>query len=143
VRIPQGLYRKILGSMPLLCVDGIIRNSSGQVVLVKRNNEPLRNVWWVPGGRVLKGETLERAFRRKMREELGIKVGGLRCLGYSEAVNMRHRGIRAYGGRLHSISIVFESRLEGTEVTLDSQSSEWGYFDRLPARFRIQSFALK
>jgi colanic acid biosynthesis protein WcaH len=127
--------------MPLLCVDGIIRNSRGQVLLVKRRNDPLRNAWWVPGGRVLKGEPVERALRRKMREELGIRVGDLRCVGYSEAVNMRHPGIASEGDRLHSLSIVFETQYEAGSVTLDSQSSDWRYFDRLPARFRIQPFA--
>ena len=138
--IPRAQYKRILGSMPLLCVDGVIRNSAGQALLVKRSNEPLRNRWWVPGGRVLKGETLERAFRRKMREELGITIGDFHCLGYFEAVGMRHTGIDSYGGKLHSLSIVFEAHVDGADVTLDSQSSDWGFFDKLPAQFNIQRF---
>ena len=138
--IPRARYRRILGSMPLLCVDGVIRNSSNQVLLVKRVNEPLKNTWWVPGGRVLKGESLERAFRRKMHEELGIRVDNARCLGYCEAVNVRHVGIAAEGGRLHTLSIVFETRVEVARVTLDSQSSDWGFFEELPTRFKIHRF---
>ena len=140
MKVPRARYKRILGSMPLLCVDGVIRNSRGEVLLVKRNNEPLKNRWWVPGGRVLKGETLERAFRRKMREELGVRVGALRRLGYFEAAKMPHPGIGAYGGRLHSVSIIFEAHMDLTEVALDSQSSDWGYFEQLPAQFKIQSF---
>ena len=140
MKIPRAQYQRILGSMPLLCVDGVIRNSRNEVLLVKRNNEPMRNRWWVPGGRVLKGETLERAFRRKMREELGVRVGELRRVGYFEAVKMPHPGIATHGGRLHAISIIFETRMDATEVALDSQSSDWGYFEKLPAQFKIQSF---
>jgi len=61
MKIPHAQYHRILGSMPLLCVDAVLRNASGQVLLVKRNNEPLKNRWWVPGGRVLKGETVRQA----------------------------------------------------------------------------------
>ena len=138
--IPRAQYNRILGSMPLLCVDGVIRNSAGQALLVKRSNEPLRNRWWVPGGRVLKGETLERAFRRKMHEELGIRVKDFHCVGYFEAVDMRHREINSHGGKLHSLSIVFESHINNADVTLDSQSSDWGYFEKLPARFNLRPF---
>jgi len=138
--IPQARYHRILSSMPLLCVDGVIRNSSNQVLLVKRSNEPLKNHWWVPGGRVHKGETLEYAFRRKMREELGIKVGHVHRLGFYEAVNLRHVGIKPNGGCLHSVSIVFQACVDVTEVVLDAQSSDWGYFDDLPTRFKIQPF---
>jgi GDP-mannose mannosyl hydrolase len=127
--------------MPLLCVDGVLRDSSGRVLLVKRSNEPLKNHWWVPGGRVLKGETLQRAFRRKMHEELGLRVKKMHCLGYYEAVDMHHGGIDSNGGRLHSVSVVFESVVDGANVTLDSQSSDWGYFKQLPTRFKIQAFA--
>jgi colanic acid biosynthesis protein WcaH len=126
--------------MPLLCVDAVIKNSAGKVLLVKRKNEPLKNYWWVPGGRVLKGETLDQTFHRKMREELGIRVKQLRCVGYYEAVNMPHVGIAAHGGRLHSLSIVFEARCDANEVSLDSQSSDWGYFDKLPLRFKVRPF---
>jgi len=126
--------------MPLLCVDGVIRNPSGQILLVKRRNEPLKNSWWVPGGRVLKGESVDRAFRRKMLEELGIRVRKFLCIGYCEASSVRHLGIESEGGRLHTLSIVLETRFESTNVILDSQSSDWGFFDKLPTRFVIRTF---
>ena len=139
-KVAAGAYRRILGSMPLLCVDAVIRNSAGKVLLVKRKNEPLKNHWWVPGGRVLKGESIERAFRRKMREELGVRLGKVRCIGYYEAVDMRHAGLREHGGRLHSFSMVFEALLDATNIVLDSQSTDWGYFEKLPTRFAVQHF---
>lgn len=128
--------------MPLLCVDGVIRNSSDRVLLVKRSNEPLKGRWWVPGGRVLKGESLEQAFRRKMRQELGLKVADVYCIGYFEATTMRHLGLGPRGGQLHSLSMVFEARTDATGVTLDSQSSDWGFFPKLPSRFKIRTFQL-
>ena len=136
MKIPHASYHRILSSMPLLCVDGVLRNASGKFLLVKRINEPLKGRWWVPGGRVLKGEKILTAFHRKMREELGIDVLEPRYIGLFESTRMRHSGVD--GGYLHSLSVVIEAQVDCTSVQLDSQSSAWGFFNKLPALFKIQ-----
>src|SRR6516165_12721127 len=69
--IPQELYNQILGNVPIACVDlSIVAN--GCVLLVKRKDPPARGQWWVPGGRVLKGEKMKETARRKAREEVGL-----------------------------------------------------------------------
>ena len=123
-------YRKVLEQVPILCVDGIIINQKGQFLLVKRKNEPFRDEWWVPGGRVLKGETLEEAFRRKMKEELGIEVKILMPVGYYEGQHGENSW-RVKGG-VHAVSVVFCAVPLSLEVRLDDQSSDWGFFDELP-----------
>jgi len=134
MRLPAREYRTILRRVPILCVDGIIVNRRGQVLLVKRKNEPFRNRWWVPGGRVLKGETLEQAFRRKMREELGIAVKVLAPVGYYEG---RHaRGPGKVRGGVHAVSVVFRAAPRSLRIRLDGQSAAWGFFDRLPGPLR-------
>ena len=47
---------------------------SGGLVLGKRQNEPAKGEWFVPGGTVLKGETLVDAVHRVAQEELGSDV---------------------------------------------------------------------
>ena len=66
--IPQDLYNEILSTMPIICVDGIIQKG-GETLLLLRDNEPEKGKWWFPGGRVLKGERLEDAINRKIKEE--------------------------------------------------------------------------
>lgn len=113
--------------MPLLCVDLIIRRGD-RVLLIKRENEPLRGFWWVPGGRVLKGETLLDAAKRKAASEVGLDIEP-RFVGiYEGRFETSAQNVPA-----HSVSIVFEAEAEG-EVKLDSQSSAfmWG---NLPKRF--------
>jgi len=139
VTLPADEYAQMLERMPILCVDGLIVNEHGQFLLVKRRNAPRQGEWWVPGGRVLKGETLEAAFGRKMREELGIDVRVLMPVGYFE---IQHTDDPRGGpDGVHQVSVVFAAVTTSPSVTLDAQSAEWGFFERLPEPFaRFQSF---
>ncbi|WP_347231948.1 GDP-mannose mannosyl hydrolase [Shewanella sp. 10N.286.52.C2] len=55
-----------------MSIDLIVRNSKGNILLGKRTNRPAKGNWFVPGGRVLKDESLEDAFNRLIQVELGI-----------------------------------------------------------------------
>jgi colanic acid biosynthesis protein WcaH len=70
--IPQPLYNQIIANVPIACVDVAII-ARGCVLLVKRTDPPARGQWWLPGGRVLKGEMMREAALRKAREEAGIE----------------------------------------------------------------------
>ncbi|HDR16897.1 MAG TPA: NUDIX domain-containing protein [Desulfobacteraceae bacterium] len=43
-------------------------------ILVRRNNEPGKGRWSLPGGLVELGESLEEALKREIREELSVDV---------------------------------------------------------------------
>ncbi len=70
--IPPDLYRRILERVPIACVDVAVVHR-GAVLLVKRGDPPARGQWWVPGGRVLKGEMMRETAARKAREEVGLR----------------------------------------------------------------------
>lgn len=70
--VPEKLYREFLERMPLACVDVAIVYR-GRVLLVKRKDAPARGQWWVPGGRVWKGEMMRGTAARKALEEVGIE----------------------------------------------------------------------
>jgi len=69
--IEQELYNKILENIPIACVDVAII-VDGSALLVKRKDAPAKGEWWVPGGRILKGETMKEAAKRKALEEVGL-----------------------------------------------------------------------
>ena len=62
--IDDSLYNKIINVLPILCVDGFIVDDD-KILLLKRNNYPAINEWWVPGGRVVKNELLCDSITRK------------------------------------------------------------------------------
>lgn len=131
-QLPAEEYQQMLRRMPILCVDGVVTNERGQYLLVRRANAPMKGLWWVPGGRVLKGESLEAAFSRKMREELGIDVKILGPIGYFE---VQHDDDPRWPDGVHQVSVVFAAEPLSLDITLDAQSAEWGFFDALPDRF--------
>jgi ADP-ribose pyrophosphatase YjhB (NUDIX family) len=60
------------------CVDALIvrynpTRQRREALLVERAAEPVRGVWWLPGGRMLKGETFFAAAIRKTKQETGLK----------------------------------------------------------------------
>jgi 8-oxo-dGTP diphosphatase len=58
---------------PLIGVGAVIV-SSNRVLLVRRDSEPLRGEWSVPGGLLELGERLRDGARREAREETGLEV---------------------------------------------------------------------
>lgn len=137
--IPVEHYKEIVEVLPILCVDVIIKNHNEEYLLIKRVNEPLKGQWWVIGGRVLKGEGLEQAAKRKAKEEVGLEINNVQSIGYYEDVS----GTNPFdsGTPLHSISVVFSTIIEDQQmVMLDYQSSDWKYSNELPKAFFIKSF---
>ena len=58
---------------PIIGVGAVIV-SGGRALLVRRNTEPLRGEWSVPGGMLELGETLRDGVRREALEETGLEV---------------------------------------------------------------------
>lgn len=61
-----------------LGVKAIIRNTAGDILLLKVNVEELKNYsgepyWDIPGGRIHKGGSIEETLKREVEEETGIK----------------------------------------------------------------------
>jgi len=136
--IPEILYREIISVLPIICVDIVIRNHAGKVLLARRKNDPLRDQWWVIGGRIRFGESARQACIRKTLEEAGFELDKLQFLGFYEDVFDRNAfdAAKPY----HTFSLVFETRVATTQaVRLDSQHSEYSWFDALPNRFTIST----
>lgn len=67
-------FETVVASTPLISIDLLVENERGEYLLGLRKSRPAQGFWFVPGGRVLKGETLDAAFRRLTLEELGVEL---------------------------------------------------------------------
>ena len=132
--MPFQEYRSFLSTMPIVCVDCLVMNDRREFLLVKRRNEPLLGEYWVPGGRVRKGERLAEAVHRKMQEEIGVDVEIVKGVGYFEEFYEKTKE-NATGG-VHSISFVYLVKPRSYAIKLDGQSSAWGWFKEIPGKLR-------
>lgn len=71
--LPLNTFKTVIKSSPLVSIDLVVRNNRGQILLGKRVNRPAKDCWFVPGGRILKDETFEQAFKRLINQELGLQ----------------------------------------------------------------------
>lgn len=56
-------FRQAIASLPLVSVDLLIVNE-GRLLLGQRRDEPARGTWFVPGGRIRRGEPIAKALQR-------------------------------------------------------------------------------
>lgn len=128
--IPAKLYKKIVSLVPIVCVDIILKYNE-KYVLVKRAVEPLKGLWWVPGGRAFKGEKTVITAKRKVWNETGLRAKNFKPVGVYEDSYPKS----AFGVPTSSVSIVYEADVEEFSPTLDTTSSDIKLFNKLPNRF--------
>ena len=113
--LSEGVYRTLLESAPVPTADFIlIRSSNGrrEFMLSKRTENPYRGTWFVPGGRIFKGERMEDAVRRNCERELGFTPDEPRFVGCLDVWNPPKMGIR-----WHSIWHLHVNRSEARHST--------------------------
>ncbi len=71
---PLDVFQKTIQYFPTVSINLIVRNSKGEFLFVKRKNNPAKGLWWVPGGRVLNGESMKEAGERVLKQETGLDL---------------------------------------------------------------------
>lgn len=94
-------YNFIYSRAPRVCVDLVIKTKTG-VHLVKRDIQPYKGKYHLPGGRVRFRESIEKAIQRIAKTELNcfVKIG--KMIGFMEFPRELQNKQRR-----HSISITF------------------------------------
>ena len=134
--LPEEIYKEVLRTMVVPCADVVLRNSRGEFLLIKRDREPMKGQWWLIGGRMQKGETIENCAKRKLREEVGIReVRNIFPMGFYEEFFEASHFEDTEG--IHTISFVFLADIgdDKIDVQLDSQSSDYKWSKTLPQHF--------
>lgn len=129
-KISDEEYKNILDKVPVFCVDIIVMNNEGEVLVVQRENEPGKGEWWVPGGRLQKNETIVECAKRKAKEELGLDLEPVEILGFGETIFNKGP---FDGVTTHTVnSFVLMSEIGKQKVTPDkSQHLNWKFISDL------------
>ena len=105
--LADDVYSQFVASMPIVCVDVLLtRESDGKALLVKRHAEPVRGLYWFPGGRLLMRETFFEAALRKSRKEIGLKISACKVLGTWNTLFERS----AWGGLTQTVNILVHAK---------------------------------
>ncbi len=106
-----------------MCVDVVIKAEEG-IVLSKREIEPDRGKWHIPGGTVLFGEKVGDAAKRVALEETGLTIDITDSIGILEYGEIANHG--------HAISIVYLARPVKGKLRGSSQGRTVRYFKNAP-----------
>ncbi|AKH97431.1 NUDIX domain-containing protein [Halanaeroarchaeum sulfurireducens] len=128
--IDEETWETIVQSMPIPSVDLVVKCPEG-ILLGKRANEPAKGEWFIPGGRIQKGEPLREAVHRIAEEELGIEVTIERSLGaydhFYDASDVPESGGKHYIAHAYVVSAT------ECDVIGDDQHSELRVFETIPS----------
>ena len=124
MEIPSQLYHDIISCMPIPCVDLMVYNFKGEILLTKRRHTPARGSWWFPGGRVLYRESRQEAVKRKLWQECALMPCAIEELGTHDLQLDRDDDL----GTAHSITTVYRVGVDDPHVVqldFQSQAARW------------------
>lgn len=105
---------------PVSAVGAVVTNSQGQVLLLRRANDPGKGMLGMPGGFVDQGETAEVALKREVFEEIGLTVKSFEYLT-SEPNAYIYRGIT-----LPVLDLFYIVEVEDGQIELiDGEITSW------------------
>jgi len=100
---------------PIPTVDAIIQKSSF-LLLIKRQNDPYKDTFALPGGFVDEGETVEEALVREVFEETSLEIHPIEILGVYSTPTRDPRG--------HMMTVVFITITYGGELSAGDDAKE-------------------
>lgn len=109
---------------PVAAVGAIVTDEQGQVLLVRRANDPAKGKLGMPGGFIDPGESSEDGLRREMLEEVGLSIRSMQYL--TSAPNRYiYRGIE-----LPVLDMFYIVEVEHRDVNLiDGEITDWIWTD--------------
>jgi ADP-ribose pyrophosphatase YjhB (NUDIX family) len=117
--------RKYVGHRPLLMVGAtvFVFDEKGRLLLLKRRDN---QCWGPPGGAVEPGEVVENAAKRETLEETGLELDELSLYGVFSGEDQFYR--YPNGDEVHNVTIVYLAHVQGGEVQISAEHTDWGYF---------------
>jgi len=127
--LPIEKYKEILDTTPVCAVDVLFfNNGKTETLLFRRENEPLKGVYFSAGGRLFKNERLEDCAVRQALREAGINIERTELIlgGTEEEINPNSV---FEGVSYHAVDLFYGYVIKKDEVIkLDNQHSDYKWF---------------
>jgi colanic acid biosynthesis protein WcaH len=143
-KIPDTDFLNVIKNTPLISIDIIIYNALGEILLGLRQNAPAKNFWFIPGGRILKNESLPDAFSRISSAEFGfqLKISDAGFKGIYEHIYPDENYFEEPGISTHYIVLAYEYKLTGSLIKLPKEQHNeysWLSIENLLASDKVHS----
>jgi colanic acid biosynthesis protein WcaH len=122
-KIPTAIFMQIVRHAPLVSIDLLIHNKNNEILLGWRNNQPAKDYWFVPGGRIYKNEPLRDAFSRIISAETGLTldIKESKFHGIYEHFHPEQNFMNEAGFGTHYIVLAFDIQLTGELTSFPMQ----------------------
>ncbi|MCW8833571.1 MAG: GDP-mannose mannosyl hydrolase [Colwellia sp.] len=131
MNLPEHVFKSVVASTPLISIDLIVRDIQGKILLGKRINRPAQGYWFVPGGRVLKGEPLESAFKRLLKEELGLSLEQVKVSFLGLYQHFYKDNFFGSSFSTHYVVLAYELVLQSDLISIpNEQHSSYNWFSK-------------
>ena len=108
---------------PVVTVGAAIFNDAGKVLLLR--SRKWSGKWGIPGGKVRRGESIEAALVREVREETNLEVTGPLLVHVQDVIEPEE-----YLKSAHFVLLNYCCTAPGlTEVRLNDEAEEWKWID--------------
>ena len=111
--------------MPITTVAAIIKNDKDKILLTRRNVEPFKGQWCLPGGHIDENENAFDAVVREAKEETGLDFGPEFIAYFDEIVPERD---------WHAVVLVFAGKGTGELAAQEREVTDIGWFSLDEAR---------
>lgn len=118
--IDEALYTKIKQHMPLPCVD-LLATHKGRLLLMKRTNRPARGLWFTPGGRIMKNESIENAVTRVLIDETGLTPVSITQCGA-----MSHKW-----PEVQTITVFYRVEVESEDIRMNDEHDDFKWITKM------------
>lgn len=131
--LPSDVYGNLVRDTVVCCVDILLvrynpTTKRKETLVVERSSEPAKGHWWLPGGRLLKGETFFAAAQRKALQETGLScVKPIQVLGVWNTFFPRSSWDTEESKGTQTVNpiVLVEILEDATDIKLDDQSENY------------------
>ncbi len=125
-----------------------ITNKNDQVLLVKRHNQPFKNLYGLPSGLIHQNETLQEAAQRELFEKTTIET--IDHLQLTSVLDFRYLEAESKDTFVHAIAFIYRMKYEGPKSRLEGLETRYGklhwcrldHTNILPEVFKIAPLAM-
>lgn len=117
--LPEETFREVEKLVPLASLNLVIMDEEERILVMKRTYEPAKGLYWYPGGRIKRGQSLEEALKNQIREETGLgwtQVKVVKVLSVDSNIFKTRQTI--------NINFLIKKK-KGSEVKLNPQHSDF------------------